>query len=129
MSRLRNLRISTKLVTAFCLVAVIAGIVGWIGVSTTKDALALQKQIYERNLVPIQTLGDISLRFQDLRVAMRDVLLTDGDADRTRKASEAVETFYKKVNDDLLAFDAAGLLKFADQREVYSKLMHDLKSY
>jgi hypothetical protein len=96
-----------------CLVAVIAGIVGWIGVSTTRDALALQKQIYERNLVPIQTLGDISLRFQDLRVAMRDVLLADGDADRTRKASEAVETIYKKVNDDLIAFAAAGLLKFA----------------
>jgi len=129
MFRLSNLRISTKLVSGFCLVAVIAGIVGWIGVSTTRDALALQKQIYERNLVPIQTLGDISLRFQDLRVAMRDVLLADGDADRTRKASEAVETIYKKVNDDLIAFDAAGLLKFADQREVYSKLMPDLKSY
>jgi len=129
MSWFKDLRIGTKLVTAFCVVAVIAGIVGWIGVTTTKDALALQKQIYERNLVPIQTLGDISLRFQDLRVALRDVLLTDGDADRTRKSSEAVEMLYRKVNEDLTSFEAAGLLKFADQKEVYSKLMPDLKTY
>ncbi|MBE0604023.1 MAG: methyl-accepting chemotaxis protein [Deltaproteobacteria bacterium] len=129
MSWFKDLRIGTKLVTAFCVVAVIAGIVGWIGVTTTKDALALQKQIYERNLVPIQTLGDISLRFQDLRVALRDVLLTDGDADRTRKSSEAVEMLYRKVNEDLTNFEAAGLLKFADQKEVYSKLMPDLKAY
>jgi methyl-accepting chemotaxis protein len=53
MARLKDLKIRTKLVAAFCAVAVIAGIVGWIGVSSTREALALQKQIYERNLVPI----------------------------------------------------------------------------
>ncbi|MEW6719780.1 MAG: methyl-accepting chemotaxis protein [Thermodesulfobacteriota bacterium] len=125
----RNLGIAKKLMAGFCAVAAIAGIVGWIGASTTRDALALQKQIYERNLVPIQMLGDISLRFQDLQVELRNSLLSEGDAGKAAKHSATAEETYRKVVTELKEFDAAGLIKFADQREVYTDLMAGLEKY
>jgi len=129
MSWFRNLRIGTKLVAGFCFVAMIAGIVGWIGVQTTRDALKLQKEIYERNLRPIQTLGDISLHFQNLLSELRDSLLGEGDAAKVARHCDKAEAAYAKVVKELDDFDAAGLIKFADQREIFDRLTADLKSY
>jgi methyl-accepting chemotaxis protein len=129
MARLKDLKIRTKLVAAFCVVAAIAGIIGWIGVSSTREALALQKQIYERNLVPIQMLGETARNFQLVRIAARDVQLARGDAGLVRENVEKTRQALKKVEEELVGFDTAGLIKFADQREVYTQLMADLKTY
>jgi methyl-accepting chemotaxis protein len=107
----------------------IAGIAGWIGVSTTRKTLALQKEIYERNLVPIQTLGNISMHFQDLQVALRNVLLNSADAESSAKYAETVQESYETVEAELVKLDTDGLVKFADQRDTYTLIMEELKSY
>ena len=57
MARLRDLKIRTKLVAAFCAVAVIAGIVGWIGLVIPHAARLLVGPEFSRLLPATGLLG------------------------------------------------------------------------
>ncbi len=83
-----NMKIGTKLLTSFILVACIAGVIGWIGISNMRNIAAKDTMMYEEMLVPITQLGKISTDFQRVRVNLAKVLLTD---DRNNKKSYSAE--------------------------------------
>jgi methyl-accepting chemotaxis protein len=70
-----NMKIGTKLISSFCLVALIAGAIGYVGISSLKAADDSDTILYEKNTLPISQLGEISIAFQRIRVNSRDMIL------------------------------------------------------
>jgi len=52
-----DLKIATKLLASFTLVAVITGIVGWVGLSSAARMNETAVDVYANQLVPIRELG------------------------------------------------------------------------
>lgn len=74
-----NMKIMAKLLIGFILVAVIIGIVGYIGITKINELDKSDTELYEHMTVPLAELGDISTAFQRIRVNARD-MVTANDA-------------------------------------------------
>ena len=60
MNWFKNLRLATQLIVAFSLVAVVALIIGLIGISGTNQVNAMVKGMYEEQLIPVKDVGAAS---------------------------------------------------------------------
>ncbi|WP_309121686.1 methyl-accepting chemotaxis protein [Paenibacillus sp.] len=88
-----NMKLRHKLVSAFVVVAVIAGVVGVFAIVNLKDITTRDKEMYEVNTRPVVLLGQWSGLYQNTRVAVRDVLLSDDPAYKQERADRVVELF------------------------------------
>ena len=80
MNWFNNLRISVKLLSGFILVAVIAGVVGAIGIIDLKALDKSDTELYEKMTVPCSQMGAISTAFQRMRVNSRDMIIAQDAA-------------------------------------------------
>ncbi|MBJ6752459.1 MCP four helix bundle domain-containing protein [Geomonas anaerohicana] len=69
-----DLKLSTKLMTGFIAIAVIAGAIGYFGIREIHNIEAADSKLYERITIPIAQLQDVSTSFQRIRVNLRDLL-------------------------------------------------------
>ncbi len=79
-----NLKITTKLLSGFVLVAAIAAVVGWFGITQMKTIDDADMRLYEKATVPLAQLQKISVAFQRSRVNLRDAFSTKTIEDRKR---------------------------------------------
>ncbi|MDD2898923.1 MAG: MCP four helix bundle domain-containing protein [Desulfuromonadaceae bacterium] len=91
MSWYYNLKISVKLLSAFIIVALIAGIIGTIGVREIKVIETADGKLYDNVTVPLGQLQDISVSFQRMRVNVRDVVYATNSEDRKKFAGRIKE--------------------------------------
>ncbi|KAF0216923.1 MAG: methyl-accepting chemotaxis [Geobacteraceae bacterium] len=70
-----NLKLTVKLLASFILVALIAGVVGWVGVSNIRAINRLDTEMYELCTKPLAEVGKISTGLQKLRVGYRELIL------------------------------------------------------
>jgi methyl-accepting chemotaxis protein len=78
-----DLKIRTKLLVSFSVVAVIAGVIGWIGYGNLSEAKQLQDELYGDRLIPIQDLGYANAALLSARTEVRNLLMA-----RTREEKE-----------------------------------------
>ena len=69
-----NLKISAKLISSFVLVAAIAGLIGYEGISSLKSADNSDTRLYQKMTVPLGDLVDITNTFQQTRIKLRDAI-------------------------------------------------------
>ncbi len=67
-----NLKIATKLLSGFVLVAAIAAVVGWFGITQMKTIDEADSRLYEKATVPLAQLQKISVAFQRSRINLRE---------------------------------------------------------
>ncbi len=77
----QNLKISVKLLSAFIIVALIAGVIGYIGVVKLHQIDDADTKLYEKITVPLGQLQDVSTYFQRIRVNTRDIILAENKDD------------------------------------------------
>ena len=70
-----DLKIRTKLLASFALVAAIAGLIGWVGLSGVSKINASSSQMYADRLVPIRDLGYANAALLISRTETRNMLL------------------------------------------------------
>ncbi len=75
MSWFKNLKIASKLITGFIIVAFIAGIVGVVGVINIKQIDELDTEMYEINTVPISELAMANDKYQRTRQNLLDLII------------------------------------------------------
>ena len=125
MNLFMDMKIAAKLITGFVIVAIIAAVVGVVGILDMKAIDKSSTELYENMTVPISELSDISTQFQRSRVNVRDMLLTndpllvkdnsDKIAQRQADIAKDLESFNKTIlsasmrglYDDLVKKDAA----------------------
>ncbi|HTW65968.1 MAG TPA: MCP four helix bundle domain-containing protein [Bryobacteraceae bacterium] len=124
-----DLKISAKLQSGFILVAAIAAVIGWVGLSKVNQLKASGATLYNGRLVPIQDMAYANFGFLNARADLRDLLLAkDQNARRefaasidtaTQETEKRVEAYGKRT---LLKQEQDTLLKFQASFERYNKL-------
>ncbi len=135
-----NLKVKSKLLLSFGLVALIAGIIGFVGISKTKTLQERDTFLYEKAALPIAYIGRASKTFFQTRILVRTVALAAlQETDDTKFAGvldQSMQTFNANSQDiqknmklygetlteksDLDQYqELTGLLKDYDARFVY----------
>ena len=94
----KNMKIGSKLISCFILVAFIAGIVGVIGISNIITLNKNDEMLYKEITVPISEAAQMSKHFQEIRVINRDMILeTD---------TEKINLAYQNIKEDINGLNA-----------------------
>ncbi len=121
-----NLKIKTKLLTGFILVAAVVGMVGFVGITNIKTLDNSDTELYEKVTVPIAEAADMGMAFQRIRVNIRDMIAAndpqsiqeqaDKIAERRAEISALAESFEAKIISEEMeqAFQA-----FVESRKIY----------
>ncbi|GBF35108.1 methyl-accepting chemotaxis protein I [Desulfocucumis palustris] len=72
-----NLKIAVKLLTGFVIVALIAGVIGFIGIKNIHSLNLQNKYMYENVSLPIEHLDELSTSFQRIRVNLAEMVLVN----------------------------------------------------
>ena len=80
----------------FGLVAFVAGIIGYFGISNLNKMKDADAQLYTTMTVPISQLADLAVAFQQIRVSYRDVILAR-NTDEQNNYAKALENFEQQM--------------------------------
>lgn len=123
-----HLKIRTKLLIGFILLALIVGLVGYVGMINIKALNESDTELYEQMTVPLAQLGDLSTAFQRARANTRDVILANDP--------QTINDVVDKINERKAELDAAAteiektlttdemktaFQEFTDARKAYDK--------
>jgi methyl-accepting chemotaxis protein len=90
MSWFSNAKISTKLMGSFAVVALIAGVIGWTGLSGARNMAGVADDVYKNQLMPITEVETANSEFLEARLKVREAFLFTGTErdDRERGSAE-----------------------------------------
>lgn len=88
MEWLNDIKVSTKLMAGFVIVALIAGIIGYFGISKIKTVNKSDTELYENMARPLAWAGGISSYFQLVRVNSRDIIAAENPGEIEKFAGE-----------------------------------------
>ncbi len=92
-----NMKIGAKLILSFVIVAIIAGIVGGIGIYNISKIDKKDEELYKNVTVPLAYTADMAKLFQSVRVINRDMILDTDEADINESYKE-IETIVEELN-------------------------------
>ncbi|MFY8001482.1 MAG: MCP four helix bundle domain-containing protein, partial [Candidatus Kapaibacteriota bacterium] len=126
MKWITNLNIATRLITAFVLVALLIGVVGYIGLTNSKDFSITGQNIYSQNLQPVALLVKITEGFHRSRVHIRDIFLNNDpkEIEENRKRLQAIVETTNKANEEYLAY-----FSNAEERAAFAEYKKYLLEY
>lgn len=120
-----NLKISVKMLTGFILVAILAGVVGFIGINNIKQLNRDYTALYENYGIVLGYLGDVSANYQQQRVLLRDLIL-DKTGDKSKFISKMKES-EKDIQDNLAKFEKG--IEKNEERKLYDQLKVGLDKF
>jgi methyl-accepting chemotaxis protein len=94
----KNLKIPAKLVSAFLLVALIAGVVGVFGIVYVKKIQTLDMNMYTMHTSVFDDLANVLIDYQKTRVVFRDVFLSATDEDTASNLSK-----YEPIKQEIIS--------------------------
>ncbi|SJZ56582.1 methyl-accepting chemotaxis protein [Trichlorobacter thiogenes] len=122
----KNLKVGVKLVAGFVTVAIIAAVVGAIGIMKIYEIDHDAAMMYEKMTVPLGDLGAISVDFQRARINLRDVVESTDPAERQKyadnikKLRQDMTEHAEKVEKTLLTEEGRKAFnEFKESRKVY----------
>jgi len=87
-----NLKISSKLLASFSIVAIIAVVIGYVGISNLKQIEKSDVELYSNATMPLSIMGDMATYFQRVRVNSREILLTKNESE-INKYVDKIQTY------------------------------------
>ncbi len=133
---LNNLNIGAKLISGFVVVALIAGVLGLVGIRKIHQINVADKLLYEKITVPTAQLLTISTNFQKIRVNVLYVLRSSVRGEK-EKLIEGIKEFQESIDKEASLFEKTilteeGRKMFADfnrERANYYNLMDRLLQF
>jgi len=99
-----NLKIGTKLLASFILVALIAGVIGFIGIKKIHQIDDADTKLYEKVTVPLGDIGEVATVFQRMRVNSRD-LITAATLEEKQKFANRIKELREINNKNVADFE------------------------
>lgn len=118
MNWFRDVKIATKLMGGFIVVAAIAGVIGWMGLSGTRNLAAVADDVYKNQLVSIAELETANNEFLMARLGLREAFLVNG---AERREKERISTEHVRLMEEHMAKYKATVLS-ADEKELIPQL-------
>lgn len=125
-----NLKISSKLISGFAAVALIAVMIGVIGIQKIGTIEQADTRMYEKIAVPLGEMAEISIAFQRIRVNARDIITATSQEDRN-KFQERIKERRGIIGKNSESFEKSILTdegrrlfeEFKESRKVYVPLL------
>ena len=127
MNWFKNMKIRTKLLSSFLIVAILAGVIGYMGISRIKQIDAADTKLYEKITLPLADMSDMATSFQRIRVNVRDAVLANNETERNKmlaRIDELSKIFIdseKKV--ELTTLTAEGKAEVANLSKAFDAYM------
>lgn len=122
----RNMKIGKKLTIGFILVAIMAGIVGGIGVYSLNKTNKDYTSLYKNYGVPMGDIGRAQSIYQEVRVNMRNIIMTN-DMDKRKEIASTMDSDYNTILKELEKFKKT--IQTQGTMDDYNKLITDLSAY
>jgi methyl-accepting chemotaxis protein len=125
---IKKMKIGVKLIFAFMVVVIIAGVIGIFGIINLNDVNGNDTKLYGLNTLGISQSTDAALNFQRARFNALKMTLTDGDTQAT--CMEKVNSFTSGADESLKNY--AALIESQEGQDDYDKvsgLWSDYKKY
>ena len=110
-----NLKIGTKLLSGFILVAVIAGVVGWFGITEIHTIENADTTLYRDATAPLVQLQKISVMVQKQRIKLNEMFLAENNLGIEKRFKE-IEDIDADMEAEQKAYDKT--LKNADDKNL-----------
>jgi methyl-accepting chemotaxis protein len=104
MTWFNDLKLRTKLISAFFLVALVAAVIGFVGIEQIRQMSTADALMYDAMTVPIAQLGDVQGNVQGVAATVYSLLLSTNPAD-DQKLADKVDQLNAKIDGDLAAFE------------------------
>ncbi len=121
-----NLKIGTKLLSSYLMLALLAGVIGWVGVTNINKIAGEDRLMYERLTVPISELLAISTSFQRMRVNIRDLISARTAEDRI-KFTGRIKDLREELANNSASFEKTIITE--DARKLFRDLEEARKAY
>jgi len=99
----KNLKISSKLIVGFVIVALLSGVVGIVAIINTNNIIDRGNQLYQQNLIPLKPVAKIQNDFLKIRINLRDMALAK-TTEAKAKYSNNIETLHKDLQDNIQSY-------------------------
>lgn len=120
-----NMKIGRKLLIAFLIVALIAAVIGTVGIINMRNIDKDYTDIYVNYGISTGDIGKAAIEFQDIRATVRDMVLSK-DAKEVEAYKKKIEENQMKMEQDLKAFETSVPAK---TRDSYNSLINALDQY
>lgn len=121
MKWLNNMKIKTRLILAFIIVAFISGIIGVIGITRINRTNIDYTELYKNYGVAIGDIGNVSISYERLKVNVENIMLYKDTNDRIQYI-DRINTYEDKIHSSMLLFEKS------IQTEEGKKEVNNLKS-
>ncbi|GFO60760.1 hypothetical protein GMST_30850 [Geomonas silvestris] len=99
-----NLKLGVKLLAGFLAVALIAGFIGWFGISKINQIEQASDTMYQRVTLPLAELGDMAVSFQQVRITIRAMVETNNPQEKAQYL-EAIKKLRGEISEKSAAFE------------------------
>jgi methyl-accepting chemotaxis protein len=130
MNAIKNMKIGTKLLTGFMLMALIAATIGVVGIAKINKVDDNSGRIYEKIAVPLGVLADMSTSFQRVRINLRDLVETNDQQEKPqiletiKKLREEITEKSKTFEKTILTDEGRELFQnFKKSRDAYGQVI------
>jgi len=86
-----NLKIQNKLLGAFSVVALIAGLIGWIGYSGLSTIGSNADELYQNRMIPVKNLGNANSEFLKVRIDLLYAIFLEDKASKESYLSQSMQ--------------------------------------
>ena len=121
-----NMKITAKILSGFIMVAVVVGIVGYMGITSLNQLSESDTVLYENTTVPLAEIGEISTTFQRLRVNTRD-MITANDAEAIKNNVDQIKE--RRAEIDQLSVQFEERIISAEMKTVFQEFKDASKDY
>jgi Methyl-accepting chemotaxis protein len=120
------MKISVKLIVAFIVVALMAGVVGVVGIINMKGIDKNYTDLYVNFGISVGDVGKASIDFQESRSIVRDILLSD-DMKSKEESVNKLKDLDKNMEDKLVLFEKS--IQTDEARKTYDLLIDNFDKY
>ncbi|WP_238915747.1 methyl-accepting chemotaxis protein [Clostridium sp. YIM B02555] len=126
MNYFKNLKISQKLISAFIIVAILVGVVGFVGLNNMNKINNNAIKMHDENLNSIQCLYDLRLNFAEIRTdIIRIIFQSKGPQNAT--LNKDINSLFDESNQLMETYEKT--LTSADDKKILSDLKKSASTY
>lgn len=126
MKWLMNMKIRTRIILAFIIVAFMSGIVGIIGITRINTTNIDYTKLYQNYGVAIGDIGNVSISYERIKVNIDNIVLYKDTDDRIQYIDK-VNTYEDKINRNMLLFEKS--IQTEEARKEVNNLKSRLEEY
>ena len=123
---MKKMKLSVKLIAGFMSVAVIAAVIGLVGIYYINKIRIADTNLYELNAVPMAKAGSIDANFQEVRVLYRD-FIAQKDGEKKKAYMARVQELRQQNNESIKVLDAT--MSSGEQKKLMADMNGGLSAY